>query len=67
VFETKCRQVDLDRPGIMNHCDGLSVRTSHQRLMKLSLPYPTFNGDSLSMGSTLWNSFVNQQSEFKNR
>jgi hypothetical protein len=25
VFETKCRQVDLDRPGIMNHCDGLSL------------------------------------------
>jgi hypothetical protein len=67
VFETKCRQVDLDQPGIMNHCDGLSVRTSHQRLMKLSLPYPTFNGDSLSMGLTLWNSFVNQRSEFKNR
>jgi hypothetical protein len=34
--------------------------------MKLSLLYASFKGKELSKGSTLWNTFQNQHSEFKN-
>ena len=66
VFETKCRLVDLDQASIVNHCDGLTLRRTLFRLMKLSLVYASFKGKELSKGSTLWNTFQNQRSEFKN-
>jgi hypothetical protein len=44
VFETKCRLVNLDVASIVNHCDGLTLRKTFYRLIKLSLLYASFKG-----------------------
>jgi hypothetical protein len=56
----------LDHPRILEHCEHLYRRNTLQNLLKESVLYPTFSGEILSAGGTLWNSFINQRSEFRN-
>jgi hypothetical protein len=67
VFETNCQTLDLDHPRIIGHCKHLYRRITFENLLKESVLYTMFPGEILSGGGTLWNSFVNQRSEFQNQ
>jgi hypothetical protein len=58
VFEQKCRNVDIATDLFRDTLSHLPIRTSQEYLIKASLSYDSFSGETRYKGSTLWNAFI---------
>jgi hypothetical protein len=66
VFDQKCREVDISNNEYLEFLPHIPTRSCNKPLMKTSLLYDTFTGETIYKGSTLWNSFKASKAELIN-
>jgi hypothetical protein len=66
VFEQKCQNVNIASDLFRDTLSHLPISTSQEYLIKASLLYDCFSGETRYKGSTLWNAFKNSKADFLN-